>query len=130
MTTLTYGATTLTLPDDLPWTDEFSWPAVEQRTEYSITGALIVEASAKQSGRPITLTANENRGWISRATLLTLKAWAALPAQAFTLVINGGARVVAFDQQRGAIEAVTVLPQLTDTDAADEYIPTLRFIEV
>lgn len=129
MTTLTYAATTLTLPDDLPWTDEFGWPAVEQRSEYSITGALIVEASAKLAGRPVTLTGNETRGWISRATLLTLKAWAALPAQAFTLVINGETLSVAFDQARGAVDA-TPLFSLVDTDAGDDYIPTLRFIEV
>ena len=129
MTTLTYGATTLTLPDDLPWTDEFGWAAVEQRSEYSITGALIVEASAKLAGRPITLAGTETRGWISRATLLTLKAWAALPAQAFTLAINGNSRSVAFDQARGAVDAQPLFA-LVDTDAGDDYIPTLRFIEV
>lgn len=129
MTTLTYLSTTLTLPDDLLWTDEFAWTAVEQRTEYSITGALIVEASAKQSGRPITLASNENRGWMPRAALLTLKAWAALPAQAFTLVLNGVTYTVAFDQARNAVEAAPLFA-LVGTDAGDDYLPTLRFIEV
>ncbi len=129
MKTLTYGATTLTLPDDLLWTDEFSWQAVEQRTEFSITGALIMEAAAKQAGRPVTLAGSQTRGWVTRTTLQTLKAWAALPAQAFTLVVNGGSLAVAFDQARGAVEAEPLFA-LVGVDANDDYIPTLRFIEV
>ena len=33
--TLTHGATTLTLPPDLIWTDRFKWAAVEASHEYS-----------------------------------------------------------------------------------------------
>ena len=129
MNTLTYGATTIALPDDLDWDDEFSWQAVEQRTEYSITGALIVEASAKQAGRTITLAGDDRSGWILRSTLATLRAWAALPAQAFTLVLRGTTRTVAFDQSQGAVDARPVV-DFSNPDVADYYIPTLRFIEV
>lgn len=129
MTTLTYGATTLTLPDDLSWDDEFSWQAVEQRAEYSITGALIVEASAKQSGREITLAGDDTGGWVLRSLLITLQAWAALPAQAFTLALRGGTYTVAFDQARTAVQARPVV-DFSDPDGSDYYIPTLRFIEV
>lgn len=124
-TTLARGATTLPLPD-LLWPDEFSWQAVEQRTQYSITGALIVEASAKQAGRPITL---QSGAWFTRETLETLRAWAALPAESFTLVYRGTTLTVAFDHQRGAITAEALF-EVCDPDSADEIRATLRFIEV
>ena len=129
MTTLTYAATTLDLPDDLLWTDEFDWQAVEQRTEYSITGALIVESKAKQSGRVITLAGDDASGWIPRSMLVTLRAWSLLPAQAFTLVLRGGTYTVAFDQPRGAVAARPVA-DYSNPDGTDYYVPTLRFIEV
>lgn len=129
MTTLTYGATTLTLPDDLLWTDEFTWQSVEQRSEYSITGALIVEASAKQSGRTITLAGDDQSGWVLRSTLTTLHTWSQLPAQAFTLVLRGDTFTVAFDQPRTAVDARAVV-DYSDPDGTDYYVPTLRFIEV
>ena len=55
--TLTYSGTTLALSDRLAWTDEFGWSPVEQSTEYSTTGALLVHVATKLAGRPITLNA-------------------------------------------------------------------------
>jgi hypothetical protein len=50
---ITLGA--ITLPDTLVWEDEFTWSPVAQSTEYSLDGALIIQESARQAGRPITL---------------------------------------------------------------------------
>lgn len=129
MITLTYGVTSIELPADLAWADEFAWSAIAQRSEYTITGALAVEEAAKQAGRPITLEGDDVRAWVSRATLLTLQAWARLPGQTFTLSIHGTAYTVLWDQARGPIAAA---PKsfYTDTDPADDYVVSLRFIEV
>lgn len=127
--TLTYLATTLALPDDLRWTDEFTWSAVEQRQQYTVTGALIVEAGTKQAGRAITLAGGPDHGWITRATLETLREWAALPAQTLALDVHGDARSVVFDQASGAIDAQQVF-EVSDPVDADPYEVTLKFIEV
>jgi hypothetical protein len=124
-TTLTRGATTLTLPD-LLWPDEFAWQAVEQTTIYTITGALIVQASAKQAGRPVTL---QSGAWFTRADLETLRTWAALPAESFTLVYRGTSLTVAFDHARGAITPEPLF-EVCDPDGTDHIRATLRFIEV
>ena len=129
-TTLTYSGTTVVLPNDLIWADEYAWRQVDQRTTYTITGALIVEASARQSGRPITLRGGPDYAWVTRATLEALRAWAAVPARQFTLVLRGEApRTVAFDHAAGAIEAAQVC-ESSDVDSGDFYSLTLRFIEV
>lgn len=62
------------LPDGLRWSDEFAWSPLAQATEYSLTGALIVEQSAKQAGRPITLTGGKDFAWLTRAEVEALKA--------------------------------------------------------
>ena len=52
MSTLTYGAIVITLPDDLAWSDEYAWRAVEQRKTYSLTGALLVESALISQAAP------------------------------------------------------------------------------
>ncbi|MFO7582113.1 hypothetical protein, partial [Guyparkeria sp.] len=63
---------TITLPGDLEWTDEFDWTPVEQSHEPSLTGALIIDESARLTGRPVTLSGGENFGWITRDTVEAL----------------------------------------------------------
>lgn len=129
-TTLTYGATTLPLPADLLWADEYSWKKVVQRTRQSVTGALLVEAAALQAGRPITLSGEDNRAWVTRTVLDTLRAWADLPGQTFHLVVRDGAPLnVVFGHEAGAIEAQPV-GVWDDVQPGDYYRVTLRFIEV
>ena len=69
---LTLGA--LTLPQGLRWADEFDWSPLTQATEYSLTGALIVQQAEKQAGRPITLVGGKDFAWLTRAEVATLKA--------------------------------------------------------
>ena len=66
----------LQLPDDLIWRDEFDWAPVEQVVTPTLSGALLVEETAKPEGRPITLV-----GHCPRATVLSVKALEAQVAQ-------------------------------------------------
>lgn len=130
MHSLTYSATTLVLPKDLLWADEFAWQQVQQSPTYSLTGALLVQAGLRLKGRPITLAGSETAAWITRADLLTLLAWRALPGQVFSLVVRGEtARNVLFNHEAGAIDASPIL-DYSDPQSADLYRLTLRFIEV
>lgn len=90
---ITLGA--LTLPDGLVWQDEFTWSPVAQATEYGLTGALFLEESTKQAGRPITLVGQSSGNesalcWISRANLLTLQAALHVAGAQFTLTLHDG----------------------------------------
>lgn len=129
-TTLSYGATTLTLPSNLLWTDEFAWRQVEQRGRYTLTGALILESAVRQAGRPITLAAGSSFGWVTRNVVLTLKEWAAVPGRQMTLVLRGEPpRTVVFDHASGAIEAPAVVDYADPADD-DFYVLTVRFLQV
>lgn len=132
--TLTKDGSTLELPEDLLWPDEFSWAAVAQTTERGIDGHLIVDAMLRNGGRPITLQGDGDSAWITRADLLVLKTWAALPGQEFVLDLRGQVWDVIFDHG-GADEtrsmAMSPVVGYSDMEDGDFYCSlVLRFIEV
>ncbi|MCP5197545.1 MAG: hypothetical protein H6974_12310 [Gammaproteobacteria bacterium] len=88
---ITFGA--LTLPDGLIWVDEFAWSPVVQKTDYSLSGALILQEATRLAGRPITLIGQSSGHqsaacWITRADLLTLQAALQTVGAEFTLTLH------------------------------------------
>lgn len=128
MSTLSDGTTTVTLDDGLAWADEFSWQPVAQSTRRTITGGLVVTQQVMTAGQPMTLAAEQDdKGWISRATLLQCLAWAGTPGQVLTLTYRGTAYTVLWRLEDGPIDAHPVMPWLDD-QAQDDYRATLRFM--
>ena len=130
MATLSDGTTTVEFTDDLQWADEFTWQPVEQSTQRTITGGLIVQAAARSAGMPVTLAPDsDSAGWLTRAALDQFKAWAAIPGQQMTLTYRGLARTVIWRHQDTAIDATPVVP-FADVQAGDFWRATLRFMKV
>lgn len=131
--TLTVGATTLALADDLRWLDEAEWSPVEQSVERSITGALIVQAAERtaSTGRPITLgPPDDTAAWMPRSTLDQLLTWAATPGQVLLLNLRGAAYSVMFRlHEPPAIQADPVVWYSDETDS-DWYRITLSLMKV
>ena len=128
---LTNATTTLTLPDDLSWTDEFSWQPVVQTKTYTTTGALLIEEATRQAGRPITLESDQNRAWCTRSLVTTLHAWASTPNIILQLTLRGIARSVTFDHEKGALQGLPVLFYADGSiEASDYYTPTIRLLEL
>lgn len=123
----TLGATQI--PRGMIWADEFDWHPVEKSFEYGLTGALVIDVGVKQAGRAITLVAEAEAGWISRNTLQTLRAQAALPGETFVLTL-ADTRVFNVQFAPGSpIEAAPVgRPELPT--GANPYVATLRLVEV
>lgn len=117
------------IPEDVWWTDEFAWKAVEQSSSRSLTGARIVQVGLKTKGRPITLTSNERGGWVPRSTVLALRALADTPGITYTLTLaDGRAYQVQFDHER-EFTAVPIRPA-ADMTGASSYRVTIPLIEV
>ncbi len=124
----------LLLPDDLLWSDEHAWTPAVSSVSYLITGALLVQSATRQAGRPITLVGPADMAWVTRATLETLRSWAAVALSdttgRFSLTLTDGrAFTVAFRHQDTAIEAEPVLGIPARSDA-DFYRLTLRLMEI
>ncbi|WP_275100151.1 hypothetical protein [Sedimenticola hydrogenitrophicus] len=130
MITLSDGTTTLELPGDFDWPDEYTWQSVVQDAGYTLTGALVVETATKQAGRPITLVGADDRAWVTRADLEQLRTWADIPGQELTLTLRGTSYTVLFRHQDTAIDAVEQILFVEDPAAGTYYSLTLRFMEI
>ena len=125
--TITDGTTTIELPNDLQWVDEFAWSAVEQSKDYSLTGALIVQQGVKLKGRPITLQSNGG-AWAARSTVKALQAYYDAPDQIYTLELWGDTYAVQFERPDG-LDAEEVLHQVAP--GPDHYYTiTIKLFEV
>lgn len=118
----------LTLPPDLLWTDEFRWNPVAQQETITLGGALIVQADAQLTGRPVTLAGGGDHGWVPRSLLESLRAKAAQTNLVMTLTLHdGAARSVMFTGER--LTADPVWP-IADPDSDQPYVITVYFREV
>lgn len=126
------------LPDGLRWADEFAWSPRVQSTEWSITGALLVQEGEKQAGRPITLIGGRTWAWMTRVALLALQSQLDnAPGTGLTLVLHDSRsfQVIPRMDESGAIQA-SPLPRIGDSGFADPsdddwyYIDELRLLEI
>lgn len=127
MITLSDGTTTITLPDGLQWQDEFGWEPVESSTEYSLSGALIVQEAAKQDGRPFTLYGGNEGAWATRATIKALHQMASVPGKTLTLSLWGQQYTVIF--RRPALAAAEIM-RLANPGDDHFYSITINLTEV
>ena len=131
--TLTNGGTTLSLPPDLIWADELTWSAVAQSTERGIFGTLIIDAMARNGGRPITLQGDGDSAWIDRGTLRTLGAWAQTPGLRMALDVRDEIFTMVFDhgpEEETRAIAMSAVIDYSDKQDGDYYCSlVLRFIE-
>ena len=126
---LTYSGTTLSLPQDLAWPNEFDWLPVVQRKEWGVTGAMFVDQGVKLAGREIVLSSLGDGGFFSRLQVAQLHTWAALPNATFTLSLRGVSYQVIFDHERGALEHEQVM-YWSNPDPDDWCRATVRFVTI
>lgn len=117
------------IPRGMVWVDEFAWQPGEKSTEYSITGALLIDSSVRLAGRTITLQADTDAGWITRATLLSLQALAATPEGEHTLTLADG-RTFTVQFAPGECLTATPIARPELPASAHPYVATVRLIEV
>lgn len=120
---------TIQIPEDVWWTDEYGWRAVEQSSTRGLTGARIVQVGIKTKGRPITLASNEKGGWVPRSTARALHAlFDAAPITQTLTLADGRAFQVQVDPER-EFSATPVRPAADLTDSS-WYRIVLPLIEV
>lgn len=106
----------LELPGDLQWTDETAWDPVAQAVTTTLTGALIIEESVREAGRPITLVgvddAGMHSGYVKKSVLDQLLA-RRTPGRQMGLQLHDGRQfTVTFRYHDGhAVEAVPLYIQ-------------------
>jgi len=118
---------TVTLPDNVRWRDEFAWSAVTQATERTLSGAMVVEETPRQSGRPITLEGL----WCDRSTVEALRTLEEQVATEMTLDLPDGRTFTVLWRRDSepALRADPLLPAVIDPDPDELYEVTLRLME-
>ncbi len=129
MSTTHHTLGTTPIPRGMVWVDEFDWHAVEKSTQYSLTGALLVDVATRQAGRAITLQGVNDAGWIARSVLQQLYTLAADPGATYALQLADGRNFAVQFAPGAPIDARPVgRPELPR--AAHPYAATVRLIEV
>ena len=127
---LSDGLITVTLPDDMDWTDEFSYSPIVQSVNESVTGASILQIGVKQAGRPITLRGTTERAWIKLPIVQQLYSWSRVAGQTMTLSLRGTARQVVFRHHESpALEAQEIWGEVPIL-ASQEMAVTLKLMEI
>ena len=131
--TITLGSTTL--PPGMRWADEYAWGADTSSTEYSVTGALIIQRATKQAGRPITLTGGASFAWVTKTYLEALKTdLMTYPDSGLTLTLHDGRSFTVIPTTNPL--DVTPLPVVGDSGPANPSgstlyaLNSLKFVEI
>jgi hypothetical protein len=127
VTTLTNSTTTINLPTDLLWVDEFAWQPVQYVSRYSVGGALLVNSGKRLTGRPITLAGGADWAWIKRSVVLALQTLSEIESPQMTLVYRGVSYAVTWAPD-GAPLAAEPIVDYANPGSTDNYAVTLRFI--
>lgn len=122
----------IALPRGMRWVDEFGdWTPVAREHEHSVTGALLIDVGVRQAGRPITLQAVDDQGWIRLDVLRALQALADASTTGTHVLTHADGRVfdVQFAPGPGAVTAHAVGTPEAPADH-HPYVATVRLIEV
>lgn len=118
MITISDGSTTIDLPSDLIWSDEFDTTQVAQSLQRTLSGALVRFESQKHEGRKITLNSDIDSGWTDRATVKLLRAMFEIADQALELSFHGETYDVIVDRSSGS--GLRAVPVIDCSDASDD----------
>lgn len=120
---------------DLQWLDEFGDGSdlVGQVESVSITGAVIYQASAQQSGRRLTLAGGREGefffGLLTRAEVEALRALAAVPGEEYAVTLPDGRELTAiFRRSDGPAITAEPVQHIVPHQAGDLYLPTIRMV--
>lgn len=127
---LSDGTTAVTLSDDMSELQPY-WQPVDQAISYTLTGAMLVDESVRQAGRPMTFQSQPDTGWVPRAAVEQLQKWASQPGIRLKLTRYGQDYAVTFNRQDGqAVEARAVVELAIPPLMNDEMQLTVRLISV
>ena len=132
LTNTTTGAI-IELDDELYPSDEHEWSSLVSSTKYALDGTMIVEQSIRKAGRPYTMQAPSDMGFLTRSTVNALKAERDKLGATFWLDYRADGQVkrvkVMFDTTGEAINAKPV-KEFISPSLDDLFTVTLKFLEI
>ena len=132
LTNTTTGAI-IELDDELYPSDEHEWSSLASSAKYALDGTMIVEQSIRKAGRPYTMQAPSDMGFLTRNTVNALKAERDKLGATFWLDYRADGTIkrvkVMFDTTGEAINAKP-LKDFISPSLDDLFSVTLKFLEI
>ena len=133
LTNITTGAI-IELDDELYPSDEHEWSSLVSSTKYALDGTMIVEQSMRQAGKPYTMQAPSDMGFLTRSTVNALKAERDKLGATFWLDYRADGAVkrikVIFDTTGDDAVTAKPLKDFISPSLDDLFIVTLKFLEI
>ena len=133
LTNTTTGAI-IELDDELYPSDEHEWSSLVSSTKYALDGTMIVEQSMRLAGKPYTMQAPSDMGYLTRSTVNALKAERDKLGATFWLDYRADGVVkrvkVIFDTTGDDAITASPLKEFISPSLDDLFVVTLRFLEI
>ena len=118
------------LSEHMVWTDRTSYSPVAQTLTRTLGGEAIVYTQALYKGRPITLEAQIDTGWLTYAQVKSVLALAEVPGAEYQLDFYGELFNVIFAHQNGGAVSFTPLSYRVVHDDTDYFSGVIQLITV
>jgi hypothetical protein len=133
--TLNLGGTDLN--NAMLWSDRFAFQEVAQTVARTLGGQVVTFVQGLSKGRPITLVANEQRGWLTKDQVDAIQVMAQTVGGVFTLQVESETFQVQFrHEEPPAFEALPLVPDLAISSGtfpdptATYFTATIKLMEV
>lgn len=119
---------TLTLTNVPVWVDRNAWQGVAQSRRRTVDGGQVVFSSPLSGGRPVTLEAQPNTGWLKKSEADALLAMSEVIGATYAFEYGDFEETVEFDHADGPGTAVQLEPLIPrSTPGADDwFVGTVR----
>ena len=121
----------VTLSPDMIWEDEIgSQEAVAQTNKRTLGGASIIQFQQLFEGRPITLTADQGQGWLTKQQVLDVQDLARQAGNVLSLTIGASTYPVMFRHEDAPAFEATALNQIGAQAPDGYYTATIKLITI
>ena len=118
------------LSDHMIWEDEFTYDQVAQTAKRTLGGAQIVVSQQLFEGRPITLVASEQQGWLTKQQVQDVKALADSAGAVLSLTIGPQSFQVMFRHQDAPSFLADPLDQIGAQAPAGYYTAVIKLMTI
>ena len=120
----------VTLNDHMIWDDKFDYSPVNQNALRTLGGNVVVFSQQLNKGKPITLLATPDQGWLTEAQVTALQALSEVAGATYTLTIGSNSFSVMFRHEDAPAFSASQLDQIGAQAPAGYYTATIKFLTV
>lgn len=120
----------ITLSKDIMWSDRENYTTVAQETKRTLGGNLVIFTGSIVGGRPITLTADKETGWLTKTQVDAVRALSEIPGATYTLVYGDFTTSVMFRNEEPPAFSANPLIERTNHDTTDYFTCVIKLMEI